>query len=912
MPGHLKSSLTIHNEGMQKMKIHIKIFPILVTMVVMLFLINNSIAQQPLFDMEGKIPSISLRIEGAGAGQQKVNLDSIVYHSGKSSLCWEYTLPQNPQGNYPTIDIAIPTDSQNWKGKDKIGIWFYVDTMSLKTHWTIQPILVHSPRNTVTELGNWDAGEKGIIPKTWTYHEWSFPSGLDLSQVTRLEIYYHAGDDWKAITNSNKVRINIDDISLITGHNISLKSQSMNPNSSRFNLSFSQDTQTGKAIFLLNNTPFYPVMYGPVTQITPELIDKIREEGCNSIMLGMDVAQAYSEQVKKALQICKEKNIPTFVDVGEWSVWGKLQSDLSLNMIMLNGQPVKYFPDYANPKIREEHLKAYYRAAEFIKSYAHAPVIAISLGAYDGFHLPDGEVHLDFKIPLHPEKYGTYLPYGPWVEKEFNTYLANQGKKPFQPVGTTRLPSTLQTAGSSEMWKDWILFRRAYVKKWLGDAFALVRKESGLPVTVTFDINFSLQERFATPPFEWTDIMDFYIVYYYGRLPAEYIPKMLRAVYKEFNDAKKPMISLLEFSSAGNTSGIDYAKESAPYISGFMTSEPIKGYLERDAQKMLRKSHDIERVKSYLSWVKSNSDRLMTLKPPAAEVLVLVDKTSIYFENPFTDALSLHKIPYDIQYVQESNKNINFKSYKYVLIPTNFSPVLADSYKKTNSNIIWEKEQPKWLEKLGVKEIAFNPEQWKIESVLLKDTFTSGTDMQWIISLSPDSWKIQDSVLHIAKINQNVRGFASKVVFKPPVLIEAEMAFREGNPRITFLNSTQYPVSQAGQEPSIEANELSIGADITQSQEGEWGIFLDDWVKVGNMQFNNNYLWKIYLLPHFLDKDLLYIALYSSLEQKPLKPIKTYSTLIPKRKDDRLWLLWAYDDAGADIDKMSISTLTPK
>lgn len=350
----------------------------------------------------------------------------------------------------------------------------------------------------------------------------------------------------------------------------------------QFQLSFSRDSHTGKAIFLLNNTPYCPVLYGIGLRVTPEFIDRIREQGCNSIMIGMDVSQAYSEEVKKALEICKEKNMPTFVDVGEWSVWRRLQSDLSLNMVMLNRQPVRYFPDYANPKIREEHLKGYQRAAEFLKTYAHSPVIGISLGAYDGFHLPDGEVHLGFTIPAHPQKYGTSLPYGPWVEKEFNDYLISKGKKPFQPKGNIRLPSTPQTAGSEEMWKDWILFRRAYVKKWLGDTIALVKKESGVPVTASFDINFSLQERYATPPFDWTDIMDFFVVYYYGRTPSAYIPEILRTVYKEFNDAGKPMITLLEFSSAGGASGIDYAKESAPYVSGFMTSGPIKAYREDD------------------------------------------------------------------------------------------------------------------------------------------------------------------------------------------------------------------------------------------------------------------------------------------------------------------------------------------
>lgn len=477
-----------------------------------------------------------------------------------------------------------------------------------------------------------------------------------------------------------------------------------------FILGFEKNPATGKAIFTLNKSPFCPVVYITWHKITTEFIDRIREEGCNSIMLQMDVFQADSEDVKKALEICKEKKIPTFMDLEEGSFWRMLRSDLSLNMVMLNGKPVKYFPDYANPQARELHLKHYQKTAMFLKSYAHSPLIGIGLGAYDWFHLPDGEVHLEFTVPTHSQKYGTYLPYGSWVEKEFNEYLSKKGKKPFQPVGDIRLPSTPQTAGSEEMWKDWILFRRAYVKRWLDDTISLVKKESGLPVTVSYDINFSLRERYATPPFDWTNIMDFYTVYYYGhdRMSSEFIPKILRTVYKEFNDAGKPMITLLEFSSAGGSTGIDYAKESAPYVSGFMTSGPENDYRSDDFQKSLRKNHDEERIHSYLNWIKTNSDRLMELTPPTPKILILVDKESIYFENPFTDALSNHKIPYTIQYVNETTKNISFDTYKYILIPGNFSPALASRLAKKNSSVLWEKEQPDWLEKLGLKEASAN------------------------------------------------------------------------------------------------------------------------------------------------------------------------------------------------------------
>lgn len=331
------------------MRMYIKMFPILVTLVVMLFIINNSAAQQTLFDMEGKMPVISLMVDGSGAGQLKSSQNNKIFHSGKSSLCWEYDLPQNPQGNYPTIEFAIPTKDQNWNGKSKIGIWMYLDSTNPKTFWTIQPVLILSPSNTRIELGNWNVGEKGIPPNTWVYHEWTLPKKSELSKVTHLRLYYHAGDGWKEVAKSNKITIYFDDISLITEPSISVKGQPMEQPNVRLNLSFSRDTQTGKAIFLLNKKPFYPVMYYlHYNQITPEIIDSIQKKGCNAVILAIDAADVGSGLLEQSLDLCASKNIPTIVEINEWEFWSYLRRNLDKNMMMLNGKYVQYFPDYAN------------------------------------------------------------------------------------------------------------------------------------------------------------------------------------------------------------------------------------------------------------------------------------------------------------------------------------------------------------------------------------------------------------------------------------------------------------------------------------------------------------------------------------------------------------------------------------
>jgi hypothetical protein len=433
-------------------------------------------------------------------------------------------------------------------------------------------------------------------------------------------------------------------------------------------LGFERNTHTGKMAFSLNGQPFLPVMYiASFGQVNPAFFDFIKRRNCNVLVLQMDAADVGSEALKTALNLCITNKVPVIVEINEWEYWGYLKSHLDLNMVMLNGKHVEYYPDFANPQAKEAHLARFKKAAQYLKAFAHSPVIAISVGAYDAFHLPDGEVHNDFIVPKHPKPDGTFLPYGLWVQKQFAEYL-NRGE------GTIVLPDSEQTSGSAARWNQWILFRRSLVKSWVKDTLGVVRKETGLPCSLTFDLNFSGQERYATPPFGWTDLMDFVIVYYYGREPSDYIPFLLRTVYKEFNDAGKPIVTLLEFSSAGKkTSGEDYARYSAPFVSGFITTGPINRFSEHDAQKNLRAGHTEQRIYSYLDWVNAHLDQLQQMAPPPADILILEDQQATHYENPFTKRLAAGKIPYDIAYVSSFQGLLTFSNYQYILLPPDCS-----------------------------------------------------------------------------------------------------------------------------------------------------------------------------------------------------------------------------------------------
>ena len=474
----------------------------------------------------------------------------------------------------------------------------------------------------------------------------------------------------------------------------------MNTRSNFFTLGFIKNSVNDKAMFTLNGSLFYPITYlVNYRNVNSDFIKTIRSLGCNSINLAVDISDVDKQEVKDVLALCYEEKMPTFMEINENEFWQFLQKNISLNMIMYNQEPVKHFPDYANPETRKQHLDRYKRAAILLKKYAHKPIIGVSVGAYDAYHLPDGETHLLFNVPKHQQEFETYVPYGEWAKKEFIKFLTEQKVLPENLALNSlseidKLPTSLENSTNFEMWHQWMLFRRHIVKKWLAETIQTVKEEIDLPVTVTYDLVFSLMEDNATPHFNWTDVVDFIIVYYFTykqgvlQSPSLFIPLLLRTVYKEYNDMGKPMIALMEFTSA-NTSGTDFARESAPFVSGMMTTAPECEIKEYDFQKRSRESHNKNRVESFIKWNKEHSTVLTKVKPEDTDVLILIDKDAIFFKNPYDEILSMNQIPYDIKYLSVQDRKINLGKFKYILIPKNFSSGLVSKLDKTR-NLIFE------------------------------------------------------------------------------------------------------------------------------------------------------------------------------------------------------------------------------
>lgn len=665
---------------------------------------------------------------------------------------------------------------------------------------------------------------------------------------------------------------------------------------------------TGKAAFTLNDKAFYPICYSiGYGDLTSVMLDGLLEQGFNALILVMDCEDFDSLEVRNALEMSQARDIPVIVEVNEWSFWACLKDHLDLNMVMANGEPVRYFPDYANRRAKAAHLERYRKCARFLNEFAHRPIVAVSVGAYDSYHLPDGEVHVDFTVPHADRKYQTMLPYGTHVEEAFADYLNQRVHAKSDIVDLKKRqspPHSVDDAVDREHWKQWVLFRRFLVKKWLADTLNVVREETGLPVTVTFDINFSLVERFASPPFDWEDILDFVIVYYYGRSSnGDYIEPLLRAVYKSYNDAELPMISLLEFSSAlgGNVSGDVYAMRSAPFVSGLATAPP-------HGNPDLR--HTPARVDAFTRWVGAHRSELDEIQPEQAHVLILVDREAIFFENPFAPVLSNLGIPYDIQYVGAKDFDIPLGDYEHILLPSQTSPEIMERV-RTDGRVIFENDESYWLDRIQKDSAGtFEMDSWVPGIPVFEDDFQSLDTASWAVTLSREFWKIENGWLSISKTGQNEKGLGTLQSFSPPYLIIMRIACQNGMRwRISLLDAAGYPLK--GEAPGSGVGEVSWGIDPLSEREGEFGILLDSWIPIARLALEIPYDVEVWLLPKDDDQDLLDLRVFRD-EQGSQVPECKFTLAITKRRTDRLWLLWAYPESAARIDSVRIVQLMKK
>ena len=333
-------------------------------------------------------------------------------------------------------------------------------------------------------------------------------------------------------------------------------------------LAVGRDTLTGKPVFQLDGRPFYPLIYSDhFSKFSREVLQRLAKQGFNMVQVAIDTEDTELPEFRACLEACQETGLPVLLELNDWRIRQVLIDKPELNMVMSDGTPVRYFPDYSNPQTRAEHLGRYERGAANVARFVGQPIVAISVGAYDSYHLPDGEVHDDFVVPKH-ERDQTRLPYGKYASAAFADYLkgVTGGSNATQPSRVAAPPTALAEAKDPAAWQQWLMFRRDLVTNWLADTASAVRDRTHVPVGVSFDLNFAQKEDFATPPFAWSKSLDFVSAYCYGRQSkAGYVAPLMRTIWREYGEAGVPVIGFLEFSSglAGGTPGDQYARVCA-------------------------------------------------------------------------------------------------------------------------------------------------------------------------------------------------------------------------------------------------------------------------------------------------------------------------------------------------------------
>jgi len=481
-------------------------------------------------------------------------------------------------------------------------------------------------------------------------------------------------------------------------------------------LEISRHGATEKVCFTLEGKPYYPILYSEhYTAFTEELFTELRQRRFNGVQLAVDSEEMTSPQFREVLSRCSRMELPVFLEIHEWSFWDVLREQPTLNMVMSDGKRVEHFPDYANPETRRLHLDCYRRAARVIAEFANRPVVAVSVGAYDAYHLPDDERHADFTVPRHDRPFQTRLPYGKWSGEAYRQYLATACVDRMV-VGATdidepiELPVSKEDAISDSHWHRWIHFRRHLVSSWLNDTVKVVKERTGLPVGVSFDLKFALREKYATPIFEWSSIVDFLSVYCYGgggqpsrrdpqwmpllrsdysEADAEYVPDLMRTVWRECSRSGVPLIGLLEFSSglAGDTPGDAYARQCAPFVSGLMTGGP-----------RLELKHGHDRVEEFAEWIltEGGAAALLPREPVPATVLVIVNRHRIYPDHSAQRELASHRIPFDVQYEIPSWDGSGSAQYECIVVDSDLPLPVPDKHR--DSIFMREDKLPGWIE----------------------------------------------------------------------------------------------------------------------------------------------------------------------------------------------------------------------
>lgn len=669
-----------------------------------------------------------------------------------------------------------------------------------------------------------------------------------------------------------------------------------------------------KPYFQLNHQPFLPMI--TYCSLDVEEMNNYQHLGFNTLYVAIDYPWTQSStevnRIKLFLNSAAELNIPIIIELQEWDYWKSwLKQHRDCNMVLSNGNFVDTYPDYANPKAKAEHLRRFKTMVEFLAPYFNRPIIAFSLGAYDAYHVPDGEIHIDFVTPPLNKLEQTFLPFGKYSLSAYKRYLQKNRITPkeigFDSATEIYLPTGRENAQNVRHWTSWIQYRRNYTYTWLKETAKLVRKLSHLPVTVTYDLKFALAERWGTPFLEEADLFDFLMIYYYETANLNLIPQRYKAISEYYLNKKIPFIDMFD-APPPNDDVNTWISLVTPFVSGYLFLPAP------EIRREIATGKDFYRF--FLNAVESErSTSVWKERSPQGDLAILLSREDIYVTDRLYEILRAPiflNISYDIVYDLDLTQSSDWLTrYKAIYIPRN-QPVLkanktimhllATLNAKTGIPIIEEDHNfqdsvNRLSETFGVRQnLAVFNHLFPLKNLVESSEKNQPAFVEQFMNLNnwnntiTNSTQITKGKLRINKKDKNMFGLRLQQPINGSFGLEFSLTVTSGNPRVTLmLDST-----------GKGTGEISIGQD----EDGQIVLFREGvtyYLAQGNKGDTYRYL---VLMAKDSPEQTIFEVQVTGENSKPI--VKETFMQNDKRDKEYIYLCWAWPDAEADFKSFKI------
>jgi hypothetical protein len=582
----------------------------------------------------------------AHTGSQSLKIQS---NSGGTATVWQ-VFPVGANTTYQYTGWAM-TQGYNPAG-GKTGL--EVKTGSTDTTW-LQDIYSSSAANATT----------------WTQFTILLSTGATDTVITAIM-------DYGLFGSGATGNVWFDDLSFILTTAIVIP-----PSTTQFTLSFTQ-YPNGKPAFALNSVLFNPVSLSLSNGSLSDLMN-YQNAGFNMIYTPVDYNDVIGNtSLENFLTTCQQANMPVIVELDENSLWSWLESNLIGNMQLspdystytnVTSPYLQYYPDIMNPSTRAYHTNSMANAVAALSTYFHNPIVGFSIGAYDNYHMPDGENHIPQWNTIYPHPKGeglqTWLPYGIYAQDSYQLYLTisstNISQLGFSNVTEVYAPWDIDTARNLSHWQSWLLYRRWYIREYLKATVGAIKQHTNLLVTGTVDPDFDTAERYSSLVTDFDGIFDFPIYYPwgYGVRPDGTLDALLQTARYDCWSQGKPLMVMKEFTSDISTpsySADTYLGNCLPYASGFEFQDTIGSTAYDDF------TTEIYQINQNNSW---------STRPTTANIGVYVSLEDVNnMDKGFWTGMLLYHLnkSWDVLYSLES-----INQYSSLYVPSGQPVFLADS-----------------------------------------------------------------------------------------------------------------------------------------------------------------------------------------------------------------------------------------